>query len=214
MNNDSGIISFQHCNHKNIYCINIPTNCPVCKICLKNLQNIPIRVPYPFVRASQQPCAIIVKPTCGNFLNNYQLMDDLHIGVTTSRGTVISYDWNGIIEDTENWQGCLVVFQLNDHCMETHWDTILTDIIKNECWNSSRYNEEDHNCFSFIIAFLKQFNTFKSPVHHIETREDFAELYVAPTTIKAYKYIYLYRKIIENGFYIYSQPSNEILSIQ
>jgi len=66
-------------------------------------------------------------------------MDDLHIGVTTSRGTVISYDWDGIIEDTENWQGCLVVFQLNDHSMETHWDTILTDIVKNECWNSSRF---------------------------------------------------------------------------
>ncbi|KAF0755742.1 MKRN2 opposite strand protein [Aphis craccivora] len=61
---------------------------------------------------------------------------------------------------------------------------------------------------------MKQFYAFKSPVHHIETREDFAELYVAPTTIKAYKYIYLYRKIIQNGFYIYSQPSNEILCTQ
>ncbi|KAF0748160.1 MKRN2 opposite strand protein, partial [Aphis craccivora] len=58
MNNDSGIISFQHCNHKNIYCINIPTNCPICKKCLKHMQNIPIRVPYPFVRASQQSCSI------------------------------------------------------------------------------------------------------------------------------------------------------------
>lgn len=66
-------------------------------------------------------------------------MDDLHIGVTSSRGTVISYDWNGVIEDTENWQECLVVFQLNDHFMEKHWDTILTNIVKNECWNSSRF---------------------------------------------------------------------------
>ncbi|KAE9525693.1 hypothetical protein AGLY_014220 [Aphis glycines] len=94
-------------------------------------------VPYPFVRASQQSCSIIVKPTQGDFLNNYQLMDDLHIGVISSRGTVVSYDWNGIIEDTENWQECLVVFQLNDHFMEKHWDTVLTNIVKNECWNSS-----------------------------------------------------------------------------
>lgn len=65
-------------------------------------------------------------------------MDDLHIGVTTSRGNVISYDWNGIIEDTNNWQECLVVFQLTDHYLETHWDTILTDIVKNDCWDSSR----------------------------------------------------------------------------
>jgi len=75
----------------------------------------------------------------------------------------------------------------------------------------NRYNEEDHNCFSFIMAFMKKFNAFRSPVHHVDTKENFAELYVAPTTIKAYKYIYLYRKITENGFYIYSQSSNEIL---
>lgn len=79
---------------------------------------------------------------------------------------------------------------------------------------ANRYNEENHNCFSFIMAFIKQFDAFKSPSNHVETREKFAELYVAPTTIKAYKYIYLYRKIAENGFYIYSQPSNEILCTQ
>lgn len=73
------------------------------------------------------------------FTSDYQLMDDLHIGVTTSRGTVISYDWNGVTEDTNNWQGCLVVFQLmNDHCWEKQWDAILTDLIKNDCWNSTR----------------------------------------------------------------------------
>ncbi|XP_022160055.1 uncharacterized protein LOC111026308 isoform X2 [Myzus persicae] len=178
------------------------------------IQSIPIRVPYPFVRASQQSCSVIVKPTRDDFLNNYQLMDDLHIGVTTSRGTVISYDWNGVNEDTDKWQECLVVFQLNDRSLDTRWDTILKNIVKNECWDSARYNEENHNCFSFIMAFIKQFNAFRSPVHHVETREDFAELYVAPTTLKAYKYIYLYRQITENGFYIYSQPSNEILCTQ
>lgn len=65
-------------------------------------------------------------------------MDDLHIGVTTSRGTVISYDWNGITEDSNNWQGCLVVFQLNNCCWETQWDTVLTDLVKNNCWDSTR----------------------------------------------------------------------------
>lgn len=65
-------------------------------------------------------------------------MDDLHIGVTTSRGTVVSYDWNGITEDSNNWHGCLVVFQLNDCCWETQWDTILTDLVNNDCWESNR----------------------------------------------------------------------------
>lgn len=72
------------------------------------------------------------------FFSDYQLMDDLHIGVTTSRGTVVSYDWNGINEDTENWQECLVVFKLEDKCWETQWDDILIDIVKNDCWTSAR----------------------------------------------------------------------------
>lgn len=65
-------------------------------------------------------------------------MDDLHIGLTTSSGTVISYDWNGIIEDKDNWQECLVVFQLSDYSWETQWDAILAELVKNVCWDSSR----------------------------------------------------------------------------
>lgn len=74
-----------------------------------------------------------------------------------------------------------------------------------------RYNEEEHNCFSFVMAFIKQFKGFQPSVRHIETREDFTELHIAPATIKAHKYINLYRQIIENGFYIYNQSSREIL---
>lgn len=65
-------------------------------------------------------------------------MDDLHIGVTTSRGTVISYNWNGITVDTNNWQGCLNVFCFKEHSLETEWDAILTDLVKKDCWDSAR----------------------------------------------------------------------------
>lgn len=213
MNNDSGIICFKHCNNKNIYCIHIPAICPVCKKCLENSMSIPIRVPYPFVRASQQPCSIVVKPTQGDFLNNYKLMDDLHIGATTSSGTVISYNWNGISEDTVNWQGCLVVFSLRDRCWETQWDALLTDIVKNDRWDNTRYDEEKHNCFSFIMVFIKRLNYALelSSMHLVKTREDFAKSHIAPITLKAHKYICLYRKIVENGFHVYAESSKEIL---
>lgn len=65
-------------------------------------------------------------------------MDDLHIGITTSRGKVLSYDWNGISEDTHNWEECLVVFQLDEHYWRTNWDDVLKGIIQNDCWNSAR----------------------------------------------------------------------------
>lgn len=66
-------------------------------------------------------------------------MDDLHIGVTTSRGAVISYNWNGISKDMTNWQGCLVVYRLNDRCgWESQWDAVLADVAKHEYWDSAR----------------------------------------------------------------------------
>lgn len=68
-------------------------------------------------------------------------MDDLHIGVTNSRGTVISYDFNGINKDIDNWQECLVVFQLNDNCWDTQWDDVLEDLVKNDSWDSVRLVE-------------------------------------------------------------------------
>lgn len=65
-------------------------------------------------------------------------MNDLHIGVTTSRGTVVSYNWNGITVDTDNWKGCLAVFELDGPNWETQWDGILSDLVKSNCWNSTR----------------------------------------------------------------------------
>lgn len=49
-------------------------------------------------------------------------------------------------------------------------------------------------------------------MHRVETREDFTKLYIVDTTINSYKYICLYRNIIQNGFYIYNDPAKEILS--
>lgn len=74
-----------------------------------------------------------------------------------------------------------------------------------------RYDENKHNCFSFIMAFIKRFNSFNSSVCQVETRENFTELYIAPVAIKAVKYIELYRQVIKNGFYIYDKPTKEIL---
>lgn len=88
---DSTIICFQHCA-KRVYCSEIPETCPVCQtdlfskefkispfrwednifVLLKVTQclNVYCRYPYPFVKASQYPCAVILKPTDGDFLKS------------------------------------------------------------------------------------------------------------------------------------------------
>lgn len=62
------------------------------------------------------------------------------------------------------------------------------------------------------MDFFKQFYSSGNLAQHIETREDFAKLYIAPIVVKAFKYIFLYRKIIKKGFKVYNQPSKEILN--
>lgn len=65
------------------------------------------------------------------------------MGVTTSRGTVISYNWNGISEDTENWQECLVAFQFTEDCWKAEWDRVLGDLVKNNCWDRAKLVESN-----------------------------------------------------------------------
>lgn len=69
MNTDPGIICFQHCDKK-VFCFELPEYCPVCNrdLSTEQFKLLPIRIPYPFVRAAQHPCSILIKPTSGDFL--------------------------------------------------------------------------------------------------------------------------------------------------
>lgn len=69
MNTDPGILCFQHCDKK-VFCFELPHECPICQTDLSEAQFklLPIRIPYPFVRAVQHPCSILIKPTAGDFL--------------------------------------------------------------------------------------------------------------------------------------------------
>ncbi|GFR00883.1 MKRN2 opposite strand protein [Trichonephila clavata] len=58
----------------------------------------PFRIPYPFRDAAKEPNSIVIKPTYGDFLNNYRNSSDLHIGVTDSTGFIYEYDVNGVVK--------------------------------------------------------------------------------------------------------------------
>lgn len=69
MTSDPGIVCFQHCGKK-VFCLKLPARCPACKVDLheSKFKLMPFRLPYPFVRASQYPCSVIIRPTTGDFL--------------------------------------------------------------------------------------------------------------------------------------------------
>ena len=119
MSEASDIICVGHCDHK-IFALTFPDSCPKCQTNLRecDLKSLPFTVPSPFsryknafkkadfiisfptlsnfFRAQDHPCSIVIKPTKGDFLNDYQNKHNLHIGITNSKGFVIEYDSLGI----------------------------------------------------------------------------------------------------------------------
>ncbi|XP_061400979.1 uncharacterized protein LOC133336716 [Musca vetustissima] len=132
---DPGILCFHHCNVK-VFCFTLPHICPQCKTALDthpsvdqdsdddensndsvchimNSLLLPFCLPYQFMRANQYPCAIVLRLTAGDFLNDYNDTTDLHIAVTTSTGCVVEFDRHGLrrhrTANMTDWWQCLLV---------------------------------------------------------------------------------------------------------
>ncbi|XP_022918892.1 MKRN2 opposite strand protein isoform X2 [Onthophagus taurus] len=200
---DPGIVCFQHCGPK-IFCFSLPDNCPVCRSDLTkaDFSLLPFRVPYPFVRASQHACSVVIKPTSGDFLNDYYNSMDLHIGVTTSSGTIVEFDKNGLRRHrSTHWGQCLLLGQASTPWME-HWDNTLLQICKQKCWLARNYSEDRHNCYSFVLTFLQSLD-YGNLSKAASSRTTFCEKFIVPRTTSAGKYISLYRKLKDQGFYVH-----------
>lgn len=202
MDTDPGILCFHHCQSM-IFCFKLPERCPVCDkiICNEEFQVLPFRIPYPFVRASQHPCSIVIKPTIGDFLNDYLNSKDLHIAVTSSSGSVVEFDKGGLqFHQTELWKQCLVICGASGPWLD-HWDTVLKQITEQDCWSARRYNEDNFNCYTFVLTFLEKIK-YENLSKFACDRTKFCENYIVPKTTAASKFISLYRKLCRSGFLV------------
>lgn len=209
MNQDPGVLCFQHCKHK-VFGFNLPDSCPICSKDLNTepLQLPPFRIPYPFVRASQNPCSLVIKPTRGDFLHDYRNTADLHIGITNSESIVYEYDHEGLHTDyTSSWSQCLAVPIIHDHRGELdpvwreYWDFTLHTTARQEQWTEERYDEHNFNCYSFILDFLSALRPPKLSMVDLTATSVCSQL-IVPYTSTAAKYISLYRKIVKHNFFI------------
>ena len=159
-------------------------------------------------RAQDHPCSIVIKPTHGDFLIDYQNKHNLHIGITNSKGFVIEYDSKGIHRDrTLDWNRCIVIHMNNyidpdvvsDPDWPEYWDLCLNQtLMSSPNWTIDSYQAEDHNCFAFVLAFLRSLKQ-KPLSNHANNKLEFCTKYVLPKTTVAGKYICLYRKIRDNN---------------
>lgn len=147
----------------------------------------------------------MIKPTKGDFLTDYKNKSNLHIALTTSKGFVIEYDNKGVHRDrTLDWNRCIVIdnFGPLDICRDPdwgeYWDFCLDETLKSPNWTVDDYNENDHNCFEFVLAFLRTLkqNPFSAAAAN---KFEFCERYILPKTTSAAKYICVYRKLKDNG---------------
>lgn len=206
--NDPGIICFRHCASQ-IFAAQMLPKCPECEraICADaTMQLMPFRLPYPFSKPHENPCSIILRPTHGDFLNDYYNSMDLHIGVTTSRGSIVEFDKRGMSVSTAatEWNQSLIVDALPEPWHD-HWDSILDAMnTSDNCqWTADHYQEDEYNCYTFVLEFLSRLG-YGTLSTFAQNRNRFCEHYIIPRTTAAGKYISLYRKIRDHGYYIHS----------
>ncbi|XP_058452912.1 MKRN2 opposite strand protein [Malaya genurostris] len=199
------VICFRHCR-KNVFVFSVPIRCPLCNQILEHCKDIlPFALPHPFVNATQTPCSVVLRPSRGDFLRDFQNSINLHIALTDSKGSIVEFDASGLIctkakqVDKSLWGQCLVVADVPDSWFY-HWDCTLLRMITEQGWNERIYDADDVNCYNFVLKFL-QLLKYMPYMAFAENTETFTKELVVPKTTHAGKYITIYRNINEFGYW-------------
>ncbi|OAD60792.1 hypothetical protein WN48_04559 [Eufriesea mexicana] len=199
MASDLKIVCFRHCCSKSVFCKSVPKVCPICQLCIADYKTMPFLVPYPYTNAAYEPNSIVVRPAYGNFLNNYHIVNDLHIGITNSEGIVFEYDKKGLIlNDNTKWMNCIAV-NIIPSSWDCYWNKTLKLMLKDSKWKSENYDEILMNCFNFVIEFI---NNLKYMDVNFINKETICEKLILPKLKDALTYNSLVMKLKSTEFLI------------
>lgn len=134
-------------------------------------------------------------------------------------------------DSSSDWDQCLLLEQFDELWNEI-WDSVLLKVCKHcvyepkimlftfhklliyHCWlfqvsqsplwEAERYNEERHNCFTFVLAFLRALDCGELSEKARDPKL-FCKQYVVPRTSAAGKYISLYRQLKRQNYFIQNQ---------
>lgn len=200
------ILCFEHCEKRIFSMDELPSSCIICDTPIFNcqLKIPPFAVPSPFQRATDFPCSIVIKPTKGNFLEDYTNKSNLHIAITNSDGNIFEFDRGGLRCDRpEEWNSCLVLDLGDDPLLQDivedpdwgeYWDLCLDKTYSSNKFSKESYDEDENNCFNFVLTFLTSLN--QAPfTGWAASKVEFCQKLILPKTVMAAKYIMLYRKV-------------------
>ncbi|XP_049536566.1 MKRN2 opposite strand protein [Anopheles darlingi] len=202
------LICFRHCGNT-IFVRETVSICPLCSDPLSsNLESPPLTLSCPFVRASQYPAAIVLRPSSGDFLCSFQNQHNLHIAVTSVEGDIVEYDIDGLTKQSGKnnraWDQCLLIAQVPEGWYD-RWDEVLAaETVRDLVWTKDAYQEQNHNCYSFVLSFLRslEYNDFSDCCHD---KLLFSEKFIVPKTKTAAKYITIHRKLQTCPYWIEKQ---------
>ncbi|VDK84767.1 unnamed protein product [Onchocerca ochengi] len=125
--------------------------CPKCGMQITANTSRSIFLPSPFISIAPRDCCILLKPSINSF-DKYKLGDDLHIGISNSKGFVFSYTTNGIIVESF-WHDCLCICHFNDSEM---CDKRMKMFIRKyyNRFTRQHYHKRNWNCYDFVVEFL------------------------------------------------------------
>ncbi|XP_051483076.1 MKRN2 opposite strand protein [Apus apus] len=207
---EAAVLRVRHCRAA-IFCRRAPPRCPLCGLGLRRagLLAAPLRLPSPFRHGHRQPPAFLLRPSSGSFLGGYDGKSDLHVGISNSNGVVYHYNQEGIHRSETGWEQCISVplVQPDMFGLLQQWDKLLEEFSVGEAWLPHRYEEHEHNCYTYALAFINSVRTAqgKQPIR----KSEFTEKFVIPQTRRASKYITLHQELTANEFYIVPLPEQE-----
>lgn len=205
LNRDPDVICFKHCGRK-IFVFSVPSHCPVCSLPLSQSNEVlPFTLPYPFVNATQCPCSVVLRSSHGDFLSNFQNSVNLHIALTDSCGSIVEFDSPGLLwtparnVDKAQWRQCVLIMQVPE-AWYAEWDQTLRNVIDQEGWRRKQYDEDHVNCYSFVLDFLRHLQ-YEDTSQFVHDRQTFSTKFVVPKTAYAAKFITIFRRVKDNGFW-------------
>nr|XP_009482410.1 PREDICTED: MKRN2 opposite strand protein [Pelecanus crispus] len=138
---------------------------------------------------------------CFSF-RGYDGKADLHVGITNSNGVVYNYNEEGIHRAETGWEQCISIplVQPDMFGLLQQWDKLLEEFSVGDAWLPHRYDEHDHNCYTYALAFINSVLTAQGKQQM--SKSEFTEKFVIPQTKKASKYITLHQELTANDFYI------------
>ncbi|XP_071611578.1 MKRN2 opposite strand protein [Heliangelus exortis] len=206
---ESGVVRVRHCGSA-IFCRRAPRHCPLCGRPLPaGLSRAPQRLPSPLRDTAPRSPALLITPTRGTFLRGYDGNSDLHVGITNRKGVVYHYNQEGIHRSETGWEQCISIplVQPDMFGLLQQWDQLLEEFSVGEAWLPHRYEEQEHNCFTFALGFINSILAAQGKEQM--SKSEFTEKFVIPQTRKASKYITLHQQLTANEFYIVPLPEEE-----